>query len=153
MLAGVTDEPSVDEVLGPIRVPAEPASERWAEVPLTAWMTRFGVPGVSVALIRDGTLAWSGAVGVRDAGTGQPLTVDTRFQAGSISKPVAALAALRLVARGELDLDADVNDRLRTWRIPPTTGWQPRVSLRQLLSHTAGLTVHGFPGYGPDKAV
>src|SRR4051812_10832253 len=120
MLAVVTGEPSIDEALGPIRVPAPPASEGWSEAPVTAWLRRLGVPGVSVALIRDGVLAWTGAAGVRAADGPDPVTAETRFLAGSISKPVAAVAALRLVARGELDLDADANDRLRGWRIPPT---------------------------------
>src|SRR5262245_22807817 len=54
---------------------------------------------------------------------------------------------MRLVEQGRLDLDADVNDYLTSWRVPANAGWQPRVTLRQLLSHTAGTTVHGFPGY------
>src|SRR5207244_1450502 len=66
---------------------------------------------------------------------------------GSISKPVFALAVMKLAESGTIDLDADVNDYLTSWRLPASDGWQPRVSLRQLLSHTAGTTVHGFPGY------
>ena len=54
---------------------------------------------------------------------------------------------MKLVEKGAIDLDADVNDYLSIWRVPARDGWQPRVSLRQLLSHTAGATVHGFPGY------
>jgi CubicO group peptidase (beta-lactamase class C family) len=57
------------------------------------------------------------------------------------------MGVMRLVEADELDLDADVNDRLRSWRVPANGGWRPAVTLRQLLSHTAGLTVHGFPGY------
>src|SRR6185436_9257568 len=77
----------------------------------------------------------------------------TLFQAGSISKPVAAVAALRLVDAGRIDLDADVNDYLVSWKVPANEGWQPRVTLRHLLSHTGGLTVHGFPGYARGQAV
>lgn len=95
------------------------------------------VPAVSVAVLADGTLT--------DAAWGAP--PDTRFQAASISKPVAALATLRLVARGELDLDADVNDVLRSWRLPPRPGWAARVSVRHLLSHSGALTMSGYPGY------
>jgi len=69
------------------------------------------------------------------------------FQACSISKPVAVFAVLRLVDQGVLDLDEDVNRRLTSWQIPQTGDWQPVVTLRQLVSHSAGLTVHGFPGY------
>src|SRR5262249_46759440 len=68
-------------------------------------------------------------------------------QAGSISKPVCALAVMRLVEQGTLDLDVDVNGYLSSWRAPANGGWQPRITLRQLLSHTAGTTVHGFRGY------
>jgi CubicO group peptidase (beta-lactamase class C family) len=75
------------------------------------------------------------------------VTGTTRFQACSISKPVAALAMLRLVDRGMLDLDADINTKLRSWRLPGNNDWQPVVTLRQLASHSAGLTTWGFPGY------
>ena len=108
------------------------------------WCT---TPGVSIAVIDDGELATTWCGGVRDANTRHPVDPTTRFQAGSVSKSVAAACALRLVAEGVLDLDDDVNDRLRSWQIPSNDGWTPRITLRQLLSHTAGLTVHGFPGY------
>jgi CubicO group peptidase (beta-lactamase class C family) len=75
------------------------------------------------------------------------VTATTPFQAGSISKPVFALAVMRLVEQGTLDLDADVNGYLSAWRVPANGGWQPRITLRQLLSHIAGTTVHGFRGY------
>ena len=116
-------------------------------------MARLDVPGVGVAVINAGRLEWARGYGVRDADRGDPVEVDTRFQAASISKPVAALAALRLVESGRLELDADVNAYLTAWRVPATGGWQPRVTLRQLLSHSAGLTVHGFPGYRRDRSL
>src|SRR5579875_103428 len=105
------------------------------------------VPGVSVAVIDSGEVAWARGFGLRDVARNLPVETDTRFQAASISKPVSALAALRLVEDGNLVLDADVNDYLRSWKVPPVDGWQPRITLRQLLSHSAGLTIHGFPGY------
>jgi CubicO group peptidase (beta-lactamase class C family) len=70
------------------------------------------------------------------------------FQAGSISKPVAALGALKLVEKGKLKLDENVNDELVSWKLPEnefTT--DQKLTLRRLLSHSAGLTVHGFSGY------
>jgi CubicO group peptidase (beta-lactamase class C family) len=66
---------------------------------------------------------------------GAAITEGTIFQSGSISKSVAAACALCLVARGVLDLDGDVNERLRSWRVPANAGWQPVVTLRQLLAH------------------
>jgi CubicO group peptidase (beta-lactamase class C family) len=68
------------------------------------------------------------------------------FQAASISKPVAALVTLRLVAGDELSLDADVNEYLTSWRLPGDGGELP-VTVRHLLCHTGALTVSGVPGY------
>lgn len=105
------------------------------------------VPAISVAVIRDGVIAWARGFGVTRPG-GPPVTPDTLFEAGSISKPVTALEVLHLVQTGRLALDADVNGYLKTWKIP-TNGFTQRkaVTLRELLSHTAGVTVHGFAGY------
>jgi CubicO group peptidase (beta-lactamase class C family) len=105
------------------------------------------VPGVSVAVIHNGAIEWALGFGVVRLG-GAPVTAETLFQAGSISKLVAAMAALRLVEQGRLSLDSDVNQALTSWKIPPSaTAPGAVVTLRELLSHTAGLTVHGFPGY------
>lgn len=114
-------------------------------------MEHHHVPGVSLAVIDGHEIAWARGFGVRDAETGAPVDTTTRFQAGSISKPVFASGALRLVETGQLDLDADVNRSLESWELPasPFTETSP-VTLRHLLSHTGGLTVHGFPGYPSD---
>lgn len=85
--------------------------------------TQFGVPGMSWALINDGEIAHAGAFGVQVASEPRPVTNTTRFQACSISKPVAAFAMLRLVDRGLLDLDADINDVLASWRVPRNSEW------------------------------
>jgi CubicO group peptidase (beta-lactamase class C family) len=111
------------------------------------------IPGVSIAVIHNGAIEWAQGFGVVRLG-GAPVTAETIFQAGSISKPVAAMAALHLVEQGSLSLDADVNQALVSWKIPPSavaTG--AAVTLRELLSHTAGLTVHGFPGYAASAPV
>ena len=82
------------------------------------------------------------------------MTAETLFQAGSISKPVAALAALRLVQEGKLNLDENVNDRLREWKVPENQFTKTeKVTLRRILSHSAGLTVHGFAGYAAGETV
>lgn len=106
------------------------------------------VPGVSVAVIDDGRIEWARGWGEAEAGSGIRVDTATLFQAASISKPVAAVAALRMVQEGRLALDEDVNARLRSWQVPasPFTATE-KVTLRRLLSHTAGTTVHGFPGY------
>lgn len=126
---------------------------QWALATLQDRMAYYHTPGVSVAVIDDYSVAWARGFGVRDRGTNEPVTERTLFQAASISKPIFALAVMRLVERGTLDLDADVNEYLRTWRIPPNDGWQPRVTLRQILTHSAGLTVHGFAGYRHNEAL
>src|SRR5262249_48800154 len=77
-----------------------------------------------------------------------PVTTDTLFQAASVSKPISALAVLALVQNGVLDLDRNVNEQLKSWKVPDNKYTaEHAVDLRSLLSHTAGLTVHGFPGY------
>jgi len=105
-----------------------------------------GVAGLSVA-VGIGREIRAGVGGSRGGGTADAIAERTLFQAASVSKPVAAAAALRLASQGRLDLDADVNDALRTWKVPAVDGWTPRLTVRHLLTHSAGLTVHGFPGY------
>ena len=117
-------------------------------------MEALKVPGLSVAVIDDFKLAWAKAYGVTEAGPSKPVTSTTLFQAGSISKPVAATCALYLVEHGKLSLDENVNQELKTWTVPENefTATQ-KVTLRRLLSHSAGLTVHGFPGYATDQPI
>ena len=111
-------------------------------------MAENQVPGVSIAVFRDGEIEWALGFGIADVEDGRAVTPETLFQAASISKPVAATAALRMVEEGLLDLDEDVNQKLTSWKVPANehTANQP-VTLRGLLTHSAGMTVHGFPGY------
>ncbi len=131
--------------------PARLAGTTAAPWSLASRLAHYRVPGVSVAVIADGKIAWARGYGVARAGEAAPVTPVTLFQAASLSKPVAAAAALTLVDAGKLTLDADVNDKLTSWKIPaaPVAADQP-VTLRRLLSHTAGLTVHDFAGYGSE---
>jgi CubicO group peptidase (beta-lactamase class C family) len=117
-------------------------------------LARTRVPGCSVAVLEDGEVVLERGFGTSRADSGAPVTAATRMPACSMSKPVSAVAALRLAERGLLDLDADVSDRLTRWRLPANGDWRPRITLRQLASHTAGLTAHsGFPGYRRGTAV
>jgi CubicO group peptidase (beta-lactamase class C family) len=116
-------------------------------------MKAYWVPGVSIAVIKAGNIEWARGYGVREVGKPELVDTETLFQAGSISKPVAVLAALMLVEQGKLELDADVNNYLKSWKIPTVNGWQPRVTLRQLLSHRGGTTVSGFLGYSHNEQV
>lgn len=115
-------------------------------------MAHYKVPGFSIALIDQEELAWAKGYGVLESGGEEVVTQKTIFQAASISKPVAAMVALHLVEAGLLDLDADVNAALHSWKVPENKHTQAhKVTLRNLLSHTAGITVHGFPGYPAGK--
>jgi CubicO group peptidase (beta-lactamase class C family) len=117
-------------------------------------MAHYGVPGVSIAVIHDGKVAWTKAYGVTDKETQEPVTTRTLFQAGSISKPVAAYGALKAVELGKVSLDEDVNHFLKSWKLEENEFTkQKKVTLAHLLSHTGGVTVHGFPGYSPDLPV
>jgi CubicO group peptidase (beta-lactamase class C family) len=134
--------------------PAGASTEARAPRTLATRMAELKVPGVSVAVIENGKVTWARAYGVAAAGGTQPVTPDTLFQAASMSKAFAATAALRLVDQGKLKLDDDVNGYLKAWKVPasPYTAEQ-KVTLRRIFSHTAGLTVGGFPGYQVGKPV
>lgn len=115
---------------------------------VAALMTKRKINGLSLAVIQDGAIVKAQGYGFTDAAGKSPITTTTLFQAGSISKPVSALGLLALVEKGRLPLDADVNTALKSWKVPENDlTSQEKVTLRRLLSHSAGLTVHGFPGY------
>jgi CubicO group peptidase (beta-lactamase class C family) len=120
--------------------------------PAPAWSVAerqrvYNTPAASVAVVENYRIAWARAWGAGAA-------PETLFQAASISKPVAALVALRLVEQGKLSLDEDVNLKLKSWKVPENEFTKTeKVTLRRLLSHTAGLTVHGFRGYAKGEKV
>ncbi|MBA3344485.1 MAG: serine hydrolase [Gemmatimonadales bacterium] len=124
-----------------------PLTGRYSTATLMQRMRYYHTPGVSIAVINRSRLEWARGFGVREAGAGDSVTDRTLFQAASISKPIFAMAVMRLAQERRLDLAQDVNTYLQSWKVPPSEGWQPLVTLRQLLSHSAGMTVHGFPGY------
>jgi CubicO group peptidase (beta-lactamase class C family) len=117
-------------------------------------MQKRQVPGLSLAVIEGGKIVKAKGYGLTVKGGDIPVTATTLFQAGSISKPVSALAALRLVDEGKLSLDRDVNASLKTWKVPDNQFTKDKkVTLRGILSHSAGLTVHGFPAYATDAPI
>lgn len=130
---------------GIVSIPTKDGSLR---LDLATLMETFKVPGLSIAVIDDYKIAWAKGYGVTEIGGRAPVTTRTLFQAGSISKPVAAVGTLYLVEHGRLSLDEDVNKKLTTWKVPENDFTKDqKVTLRRLMSHSAGLTVHGFPGY------
>jgi CubicO group peptidase (beta-lactamase class C family) len=115
-------------------------------------MVHHKVPAISVAVIDNGKVAWAKAYGVANVESRTPIDTRTVFSVGSVSKVVAAAMTLRMAATSQLDLDTDVNDYLKEWKIPATQHAQGRaVTLRQILSHTSGLSVSGFPDFMPDE--
>ncbi|MEJ2219020.1 MAG: serine hydrolase, partial [Gemmatimonadota bacterium] len=106
---------------------------------------------MSIATVHEGRIDWSKGYGFLERGKPERVDTATLFQAASISKPVAAVAALQMVANGQLLLDEDVNNKLASWTVPRTelTKGSP-VTLRGLLSHSAGLTMHGVPEFVVD---
>ena len=108
-------------------------------------------PGLAVALVCHGQMAWAAGYGVADQATGEPVTPATRFQAASLSKPVTAWGVLRLVEQGRIGLDEPVVGHLRRWCPPPSPFKAEAITVRRLLSHTAGLSVHGYVGQTLDR--
>jgi CubicO group peptidase (beta-lactamase class C family) len=130
------------------------ANEPPLQFNLQKLMELYKVPGVSIAVIENYKIAWAKAYGVTEAGGTTPVTTHTLFQAGSISKPVAATGALYLVEHNKLSLDEDVNKKLVSWKVPDNDFTKDqKVTLRRLMTHSGGLTVHGFPGYPADAPV
>ena len=101
-------------------------------------MEEHHVPGVSIALIDDGQVAWLKAWGVSDAAAGTPVTGDTLFEAASMSKPVFAVLALQLVDDRRLDLDRPLVEYPGELFSPGEEG-RRRITARMALAHTTGL--------------
>jgi CubicO group peptidase (beta-lactamase class C family) len=156
LLAGIAARPAIaqsaDELRARVEAPRIPGDSGLAGRTLDELLTAAMVPGASVAVIRDFEIHWAKGYGVADGATGRAVDTRTRFQAASISKPVTAMAVMRLVQDGTLSLDADINATLRSWKVPESelTRTQ-KVTWRSLLSHTSGADDgFGFPGYKPD---
>ncbi len=101
-------------------------------------MQKAGIPGLSAALLRNGRIVWTGAFGVRNGSTGDPVLEDTIFNAASLTKPVVAAAVLQMAARGEFDLDQPLWQKLPYPRLAHDPRAQ-RITPRMVLSHTTGL--------------
>jgi CubicO group peptidase (beta-lactamase class C family) len=126
---------------------------------LDSQMKAFGVPAVSIAAIRDGTIDWARAYGVSSNGGvssdgGAAVSTETLFEAASIAKPVTALGVLKLVEDGKIDLDADVNRYLKRWKIPDNEFTvEQKVTVGEPLNHTSGIGTHNGEVYDPRSPV
>ena len=116
-------------------------------ITLTERMKEYHTAAISIALIKNYEILDTYVYGVKRRVAKEKLTTDTLFQAGSISKPVFAAAVLRLTERGTLNLDTDISEYLVDFKVPTYDNQNHKITLRQLLSHHAGLNLHGFAGY------
>lgn len=112
------------------------------------------VQGLSVAVIDNYQIVWAKGYGFAEKKEGRKVTTSTKFEPGSISKSLNAVGILRLAQERKLDLYQDINQYLVNSKFPyDTVSHGKKITTAQLLSHTAGLTVHGFPGYQRDSAI
>ncbi len=124
------------------------------EANLPSRMVAHGVPGISFAIILDGQLDWARGYGIIQAGKPEKVNTETMFSVGSVSKVGTAVLTLKLQEQGVLDIDADVNTYLESWKVPTNEFTQEKaVTLRHIMSHTAGLTVHGFADFSPNESL
>lgn len=124
----------------------------WKKMELEERMAYYNVPGVSIAFINNYQIEWAKGYGVLETGRSDPITPNTLFQVASVGKVVVAVAALHYVDTGAIKLDSDVNKSLVSWKIPENQfTLEEKVTLRRLLSHSAGVTVEGFRGYVFDE--
>lgn len=128
-------------LLPTVRIAGE--DTRWT---IAERLAHYKCPGAAVAAIRDGRLEWSAGYGRRGSDDARPVDGETVFMTASCSKPVCAMVVLQQVERGLVDLDVDANAYLKRWQIPQNefTAGEP-VTLRRMLSHTAGLNINGWP--------
>ena len=117
-------------------------------VNLEVRMKETHIMGLSIAVIKDYKVQWAKGYGWADVESKRRVDANTRFQAASISKSLNSMGQLKLIQQGKIDGEADINKYLKSWKFPydSLTGTK-KISLFQLLSHTAGLDIHGFPGY------
>jgi CubicO group peptidase (beta-lactamase class C family) len=117
-------------------------------------MAKYKVKGMSIAVIHDYKIVWAKGYGWADEGEKRPVTPETLFEPGSISKSLNAVGVLKLVQDGKIDLNQDINTYLKSWKFPyDSVSKGKKITVANLLSHTAGLTVHGFPGHPIDGPV
>ncbi len=151
---------TVTFILAGLFIPAAGVGEDRGDIDeFTAWLDSrlpmklkvYGVPGAAVALTRNGEVAWSNGYGLADKKSGERVTADTLFQMASISKPVSAWGVMRLVESGKISLDDPIEKYLTRWRLPSSRYDHSGVTVKRVLSHTAGLSLHGYPGYSPSR--
>lgn len=135
-------------LVGPVKTKANHGRTIWER------MAHYKVNGVSIAVIHNYHLQWAKGYGLADVRLKTPVTNNTLFQAGSISKSINALGILKLTQKGDIDLNTDINKYLTSWQFPYDSLSKGRsITMTNLLSHTAGLNVPGFIGYQKNEPI
>ncbi len=117
-------------------------------------MDHYGVAGVAVAIIENGELVSATGYGVLQAGGGDMVDGDTLFSAGSVSKIATAMMLLKMNDDGQLDIDQPLSRYLTSWTLPDNEfGKADDITLRMIMSHTAGFNIHGFRDFAPGEAL
>ncbi len=116
-------------------------------------MDHFKVPGVGIALVEGGEVRWKGFYGFADIEQEIPLNSEHIFRVGSISKPVLAWGVMSLVEKGQIDLEDPVEKHLARWEIPGEDFSNEAVTIRRILSHTAGFPPRVGGGFAPGEDI
>ncbi len=118
---------------------------RWS---ISQRMAFYNIKGLSIAVVNNYKIEWAKGYGWADISENRLVTEKTLFQAASISKSLNGIGIMKLVQDKKLDLNADINDYLKSWQFPyDEISKNRKITVANLLSHTAGLNLHGFPGY------
>jgi len=117
-------------------------------------MKHYGIPGASIAVIHKGKIVWTKGYGVTDTESKSPVTGKTLFHAALLAMPVTAYGALGLVEQQKVELEANVNRYLKSWKVPENAFTKEhKVTLKNLLNHSAGFGLHAIPGYPKGEPV
>lgn len=124
---------------------------RWT---LAERMAFYNIKGISIAVVHDNKIEWAKGYGWADISENRLVTEKTLFQAASISKSLNAIGILKLVQDKKLDLNSDINNVLKSWKFSyDEKSNNKKITTANLLSHTAGLNIHGFPGYSKNDSI
>ncbi len=111
------------------------------------------VPGMAIAIIDNGNITYNKGIGFADVESQTKITSKTGFNIGSISKLFTAWGIMKLVENDKIDLDVPVENYLTRWKFPKSEFDSKKVTVRSLLSHTGGVSVHGYPGFHPNATL